>query len=697
MVRAKLNNGYAEFECGCRWKVIEEGEPPLLDFNVYDAPRNCPATWKLISDGYTVGIFQLESSLGQQWAKQLKPEHLEHMSALGSLLRPGCLRAYDENGISMTKHFCLRKNGEEEPTAFHPLLEPILRKTYQIMAYQEQSLAIVNAIGGFSLSEADSLRRAIGKKKTDDMAKVEKEFIIKAQEFSKISEEEAKQIFSYIKASQRYLFNKCLSLDSTVISLSRGKINITEVEVGDEIYAPRFCKSVPEIPVDNFVKILGKHYNKEKKHICCVVFENGRSIKCTVDHKFLCRVDGKLQQLPLYACLMRGVDVFSYYLEPIAIKTVIPIGEQYTIDLEVDDPLHCFYADSFAVSNSHSASYGERGYFMAYAKAHVPVAFYTSGLHFCKDQQDSEEKIEHYIEEGKLLDIHVEIPDLRDKELRFYNRQSRIKFGLTDVKNIGDSTGDKLLERVCAAEAILKKSVSDFSWYELCVEVLMNIGESTAKALIYSGALSWFGLAREKQVFDLKNLNDVFKTPKEVEWLEANKSKATAVFDLIKLASKPKKEGGAASTKNRLAEMESIIKLIESPTSDKTDEPTHIALKEKHYLGVPITFTKIDSCDINVRTTTCKDFLGGFGSGPMILAGEIKVVKEHTTKRGNNPGQKMAFLTMSDGTGTVGNVIVFPQLYQEAGNLLIEENLVVITGKRGKDDSFIAEKIIQAV
>jgi DNA polymerase III alpha subunit len=88
---------YYRFPCGCQWPLLGEppshDELPLLDFDVEKAPTDCPATWGLLGKGLTKGVFQLESSLGKTWTKRLKPESLEHVAALGALLRPGCLRA----------------------------------------------------------------------------------------------------------------------------------------------------------------------------------------------------------------------------------------------------------------------------------------------------------------------------------------------------------------------------------------------------------------------------------------------------------------------------------------------------------------------------------------------------------------------------------------------------------------------------
>src|SRR5581483_6191530 len=99
------------FDCGCEFEVLgpppTPGGLPLLKYSAYEDTRpDCAATWSLLGRGHTKGVFQLEKQLGQQWARTLRPEHIDHMSALGALLRPGCLKAVDEDGVSMTQHYC---------------------------------------------------------------------------------------------------------------------------------------------------------------------------------------------------------------------------------------------------------------------------------------------------------------------------------------------------------------------------------------------------------------------------------------------------------------------------------------------------------------------------------------------------------------------------------------------------------------
>jgi DNA polymerase-3 subunit alpha len=160
--------------------------------------------WEMLSSGDTKGVFQLERQ--SRWTKLLKPENIHHLSALVAIIRPGVCEAMLD-GKSMTRHYIDRKNGLEPVTYLHPALEPILKDTYGIIIYQESAMLIASKLAGFTLDEADTLRKAIGKKNTELMAKVKTQFLEGAKRVGVLSDEEAAQIFEWIEKSQRYSFN----------------------------------------------------------------------------------------------------------------------------------------------------------------------------------------------------------------------------------------------------------------------------------------------------------------------------------------------------------------------------------------------------------------------------------------------------------------------------------------------------------
>jgi len=201
---------FLTFECGCRFPVstLDNGGKSIkFDPNIESMNLDCSKTWDLISSGNTKGCFQLESRLGQAMAKKLKPENIEQLSALISILRPGCLEAI-RDGKSVSNHYIDKKNGQESVDYFHSGLETALKSTYGEMIYQEQAMEIAQTIAGFDLKEADMLRKAIGKKKPEEMAKVKSKFLEGSKQTKIVSEDQAEEIFGWIEKSQRYSFNK---------------------------------------------------------------------------------------------------------------------------------------------------------------------------------------------------------------------------------------------------------------------------------------------------------------------------------------------------------------------------------------------------------------------------------------------------------------------------------------------------------
>jgi DNA polymerase III alpha subunit len=178
---------------------------------------NDEKTWNLFKEGRTKGVFQLESNLGRAWSKRLQPTNIEELSALIALIRPGSLKAITD-GKSMTQHYVDRKSGLDIIKYLHETLIGVLETTKGVLIYQEQSMRIAQELAGFNLQEADVLRKAIGKKKADLMAKVRKDFLAGCKKVGKVDFDTAKEIFGWIEKSSRYSFNKshavCYAINS---------------------------------------------------------------------------------------------------------------------------------------------------------------------------------------------------------------------------------------------------------------------------------------------------------------------------------------------------------------------------------------------------------------------------------------------------------------------------------------------------
>ena len=174
------------------------GEAPL---DLDEVPMDDAATFKLLGRADTTGVFQLESGGMRRLLMDLKPATFEEVVAILALYRPGPL----ESG--MTMQFVRRKNGLEPIDYMHPKLEPVLKGTYGVMAYQEQVMEAARVLAGFSLGEADLLRRAMGKKDEALMAQQREKFVAGCLE-NGIERGKSSEIFDKIHTFSGYGFNK---------------------------------------------------------------------------------------------------------------------------------------------------------------------------------------------------------------------------------------------------------------------------------------------------------------------------------------------------------------------------------------------------------------------------------------------------------------------------------------------------------
>ena len=172
-------------------------------------PLDDPKTFELLQNGLTKGVFQLDAAIPRDAMRQMKIDTIDDIIALTSLNRPGPM----ENLPS----FILRKIGKEKIEYPHPLFEDTLRGTYGIIIYQEQVIKIAQVFAGYSFSEADMLRRAMGKKDKDEMEKQKTKFIDGAKKNS-VQTKKAEEIFALVEKFAGYGFNKAHAAAYSVIS-----------------------------------------------------------------------------------------------------------------------------------------------------------------------------------------------------------------------------------------------------------------------------------------------------------------------------------------------------------------------------------------------------------------------------------------------------------------------------------------------
>lgn len=182
-----------------------DGAACLYDPDSYFGPWDDPAVYDLFAKGRTKGIFQLESPLGRQWCKKMKPKTQGELSDLVALIRPAVLE------IGMADDYLKNRKDPEDIAYIHEDLKPILGETYGTQLYQEQMLAMVRRFGGFDLAQADAVRKAVGKKIREKMAAIKDDFIegvTKTESNPALAEE----LWTWIEQGAEYGFNKSHSM-----------------------------------------------------------------------------------------------------------------------------------------------------------------------------------------------------------------------------------------------------------------------------------------------------------------------------------------------------------------------------------------------------------------------------------------------------------------------------------------------------
>ena len=172
-----------------------------FDLDIDAIPLDDPKTYQLFVDGQTYGIFQFESSGMRDILRKAKPQRLDDLIAMNALYRPGPLKS------GMVDDFISRKAGRSEVKYELPQLEPILSDTYGVIAYQEQVMRIASVLAGFSLGQADVLRKAMGKKDPKVMAK-QREAFMEGARAKGVNEKKAAKIFDLMEYFAGYGFNK---------------------------------------------------------------------------------------------------------------------------------------------------------------------------------------------------------------------------------------------------------------------------------------------------------------------------------------------------------------------------------------------------------------------------------------------------------------------------------------------------------
>jgi DNA polymerase-3 subunit alpha len=191
------------------------------DFDIASIPFDDPGVYRMLGEGATVGIFQLESSGMRDALKRMHPDCIEDIIAMVALYRPG--------PMDNIPRFIACKRGDEAPDSLHPMIEPILKETYGIIVYQEQVMQIAQVLSGYSLGEADLLRRAMGKKIKAEMDQ-QKERFVSGAIANGVEADRAGYIFELVAKFAGYGFNKSHAAGYAIIAYQTAWLKANHAE-----------------------------------------------------------------------------------------------------------------------------------------------------------------------------------------------------------------------------------------------------------------------------------------------------------------------------------------------------------------------------------------------------------------------------------------------------------------------------------
>lgn len=333
----------------------------------------------------------------------------------------------------------------------------------------------------------------------------------------------------------------------------------------------------------------------------------------------------------------------------------------------------------YSFNKSHAVSYAMNAYLSAYGKAHFTRTFFASYLKFAKDKIDAQQEIKELIQNASQMNIHVSTPDIRKLNRYFVLRDKIIYFGLTDIKGVGQSVYNKLITLTDESK------LETMGWVDMLFNILLNINSKAVKGMISSGAMDHFKITRNRMLFEYSIAADLTKREAELcrKYID-DKSKLKKVLnDLLK----------DKINIRRKNTVENHIRSIDKPPFDLEDSIEWISDQEYELLGYSISCSRIDMYDVSNTNCTCGEFLKSHQK-EVVIAGEIEGINVVKTKSGKNKGAEMAFLSISDNTGVLDSVIIFPESYRTYQNVLFDNNIVIVKGTRSKEkDSLIADKI----
>nr|WP_139063983.1 DNA polymerase III subunit alpha [Thiorhodospira sibirica] len=649
--------------------------PPL---RIDDIPLDDQQAFALLKRQETTAVFQLESRGMKELIKRLQPDNFEEIIALVALYRPGPLQS------GMVDDFINRKHGRAKVEYPHPSLEPILKPTYGIILYQEQVMQIAQVLAGYSLGGADLLRRAMGKKKPEEMAQ-QREIFVSGSSANGVVQDNANYIFDLMEKFAGYGFNKTLAAGTRVYT-AEGIKAIEDCRPGDQVFSMNPDGRVTPAAVVAL-------HDHGQVSLWEVRFHDGTVERCTLDHKWLTHHG----QRPLWQIMQHNESVWGVAADealsdlaahsagcfPTRVvlrhpRAVRFVGWAQGYDLEVDHPGHNFLlASGLCCSNSHSAAYALVSYQTLWLKAHYPAAFMSAVLSADMDHTD---KVVNLIEECRAMGLAVVPPHINESGYIFTARDEQtIIYGLGAIKGVGEAAIETVLQA--------RQRGGQFQDLdELCLRMeAQKLNRRTLEALIRAGTLDSLGAHRASLMDALPHAM--------LRADQHQRSASAGQFDMFGMALEP--------VPSPLLDAGTQISIATIPD---WDDQTRLQ-GEKETLGLYLTGHPIDRYETELRAITGKSIAewtteicdhssperqsqnndrdGKKRRAPeceLTVAGLIIQLRTRQGGRG-----KMGFLTLDDRTARI-EVALFGEEYERFKHLLHKDQLVIVEGSGGIDE-----------
>lgn len=366
-----------------------------------------PTVYELICEQSLADVFQLESSGMRDLVGNLRPQSVLELGVLSALYRPGALDS------GMVEEYIDVKNGLKPPTYDHPSLEKVTTETFGCIVYQEQVMSIVRELAGYSLGQADLLRRAMGKKKVEEMAKQRSVYTLSAMKYWREH---------YIQVGKKQNFDFCLD-----VNLSDLKEELSILEIASFLNEDGFL-----CDMDSVVSILTQLLSLNENNIAQLKKRLGDYDYKTILFKehyqdsIYSAVEGSLEGARTDECKHRVFFVLSQYVR---FNQVFNKVEKFA---------------GYGFNKSHAIAYSLVTYICAYLKRYYPSEFYSAALSF----KDLEQLHDTVLEASHKAGVKVLGPEINKSTTLFSVEDGgNIRYGLDKLKGMGKSSVSLLKER----------------------------------------------------------------------------------------------------------------------------------------------------------------------------------------------------------------------------------------------------------